>query len=153
MDCFSSPGLRGRCHAERDGRGLLWILRLLSYPQLLLGFGMYSLEHAVQVVTHIGRWEADHMDALCLHPRISLAIVLCLFALMRSPVDFDHKTGSVAVEVCDVGAECRLRAEVQSIHFLALKCLPQPFLRRGEFAPEFLCTLDGSWCRPLVISK
>lgn len=84
-----------------EGASLLPLL-VFSDTQLLLRDRLNRPQHPIQIREQFPRLHPHHTDAVLLHPRVACSIMIELLTLVRAPVDLNHETSSMAVEIRDV---------------------------------------------------
>ncbi len=64
---------------------------LLPDRQLCFRHALNRMQHALQMIPHIGRREPNHPDALFTHPRIAGLVMEKLISTMRAAIDFNDE--------------------------------------------------------------
>lgn len=74
----------------------------LSYLQLLFRDRSNSPQYPIKILEQLLRLHPHHTDALIPHPRVACSIMIQSLTLMRTPIDLNHKSSSMAIEIGDV---------------------------------------------------
>ena len=84
-----------------EGASLLPLLAL-SDIQLFIRDRLNRPQHTIKILEQFPRLHPHHTDAVLLHPCVAFSIMIEPLTLMHTPIDLNHKSSSMAVEVRDV---------------------------------------------------
>jgi hypothetical protein len=92
--------------------------------------------------------KAQDLKSACRQDSVTFSIGLRP-AQVRLPVQFDHQSRCVAVEIHDKPGDNLLASEVKSAQAICAQLSPQDLLRRRHLAPELAGTFDFGTLDPL----